>query len=99
LQPPLIGPAAIVDGLTMKPPPFARGGVISIFGNGFGSLKDSVRVKVGAREAEILYHSPNQINLRLPADAAAAADVSVEVNGCRGNSFAVAITGGAQPSK
>ncbi len=99
LQPPLIGPAAIVDGVTMKPPPFARGSVISVFGNGFGSLKDSVRVWVGERDAEIMYHGPNQLNLRLPADAAATENVSVEVNGCRGNSFAVAITGVAQPSK
>jgi hypothetical protein len=90
LQPPLISSAAIVDGVTYAQPPLARGSAISIFGNGFGSPSDDVRVLIGQRQGEILYHGPNQVNLRMPLDAPAVADVSVEVNGCKGNSFAVA---------
>ena len=89
LQPPLISPAAIIDGVTFAPPPLARGSVISLFGTNLGSPSDAVRVWVGQRQAEILYRGPNQVNWRLPADAPAVADVSVEVNGCHGNSFSV----------
>jgi hypothetical protein len=90
LQPPLINPSAIVDGITFARPPLARGSVITLFGTGFGSPSDTVRVRIGQRQGEILYHGPNQVNLRMPPDAPAVADVSVEVNGCRGNSFSVA---------
>jgi hypothetical protein len=89
LQPPLIGSSSIVDGVTYAQPPLARGSVITIFGAGFGSRSDTVRVWIGERQAEILYRGPNQVNLRLPLDAPPVADVNVEVNGCRGNSFAV----------
>lgn len=91
LQPPLINPGAIVDGVTMAPPPLRRGSVATIFGSGFGVAGDNVRVWIGQRPAEILYRGPNQVNLRIPAEAAAVEDITVEVNGCRGNSFAVAI--------
>ncbi len=90
LQPPLINPSAIVDGVTFAQPPLARGSVISIFGTGFGSPLDAVSVWIGQRQAEILYRGPNQVNLRLPSDAPPIVEMSVEVNGCRGNSFAVA---------
>jgi hypothetical protein len=90
LQPPLINPSAIVDGVTMAQPPLARGSVITIFGTNFGSSADTARVLIGSRPAEILYRGPNQVNLRIPSDAPPLADISVEVNGCRGNSFAIA---------
>lgn len=90
LQPPLINSAGIVDGATLAQPPLARGSVITIFGTGFGSPSDRVRVWIGQRQGELLYRGPNQVNLRMPPDAPPAAEVSVEVNGCRGNSFSVA---------
>jgi len=90
LQPPLISPSAIVDGVTWAQPPLKRGSVITLFGTGLGSQSDAVRVWVGQRQGEILYRGPNQVNLRMPLDAPPIADVSVEVNGCRGNSFSVA---------
>jgi len=99
LQPPLIGPAAIVDGVTFAAPPLARGSAISVFGTGFGSASDAVSVWIGQRPAEILYRGPNQVNLRLPMDAPPVADMSVEVNGCRGNSFAVATKAAAPRSR
>jgi uncharacterized protein (TIGR03437 family) len=80
-----------VDGVTFAQPPLARGSVITIFGTGFGSATDAVLVQIGPRQAEILYHGPNQVNVRIPLDAPPVANVSVEVNGCRGNSFAVAV--------
>lgn len=98
LQPPLINPGGIVDGVTLSQPPLARGGVISLFGTGFGSAPDTVRVWIGGRQGEILYRGPNQVNLRMPVDAPQLADISVQVNGCRGNSFAV-VTTAAPPSK
>jgi hypothetical protein len=91
LQPPLISPSGIVDGVTFAQPPLARGSVITLFGTGFGSATDAVLVQIGPRQAEILYHGPNQVNVRIPLDAPPVANVSVEVNGCRGNSFAVAV--------
>jgi hypothetical protein len=90
LQPPLIGPAAIVDGVTFAQPPVARGSVVSVFGTGFGSASDAVSVWIGSQKGEILYRSPLQVNLRWAQDAPPLAEVSVEVNGCRGNTFAVA---------
>jgi len=90
LRPPLISPTGIVDGVTYAQPPLARGSVISLFGSGFGSPSDAVRVRIGQRLAEILYHDPGLLNVRMPPDAPPLVDVSVEVNGCRGNSFAVA---------
>jgi hypothetical protein len=98
LQPPLINPSGIVDGITLVQPPLARGSVITIFGSGFGSASDTVRVWIGQRQAEILYHGANQVNLKVPTDAAPVENLSVEVNGCRGNSFAVA-TAAATRSK
>jgi hypothetical protein len=90
LQPPLIGSSSIVDGVTYAQPPLARGSVITVFGSRFGSPSDTVRVRINQRQAEILYRDSNQVNLRLPLDAPPVVDVSVEVNGCVGNSFAVA---------
>ena len=97
LQPPLINPGGIVDGVNLAQPPLPRGSVITLFGANFGSPSDTVRVRIGQQQAEILYHGPNQVNLRIPLDAPTTADVSVEVNGCRGNSFAVS-TRQAEPS-
>jgi len=90
LQPPLISPSGIVDGVTFAQPPLTRGSIITVFGAGFGSASDSVRVQIGQQPGEVLYHAPNQLNVRLPGDSPSVVDVSVEVNGCRGNSFAVA---------
>ncbi len=89
LRPPLISPTGIVDGITYAQPPLARGSVISVFGSGFGSPSDAVRVRIGQRLGEILYRGPSLVNVRMPADAPPVVDVSVEVNGCRGNSFSV----------
>jgi uncharacterized protein (TIGR03437 family) len=89
LRPPLISPTGIVDGVTYAQPPLARGSVISLFGSGFGSPSDAVRVRIGQRLGEILYRGPSLVNVRMPPDAPPVVDVSVEVNGCRGNSFSV----------
>jgi hypothetical protein len=89
LQPPMISPAGIVDGVTFGAPPLVRGQTVSLFGRNFGSSSDRVRVMLDERETEILYRSATQINFRLPDDAPADLDISVEVNGCGGNAFAV----------
>ena len=75
LQPPMINPGGIVDA--------------SVYGLNFGAKTDSVRVWLGDREAEVVYHSPNLINFRRPPDAVPNQALSVEVNGCRGNEFTV----------
>ena len=92
LQPPIINPGGIIDGATNHPPPFQRGKVIAAYGLNLGAAGDAVRVWVGDRSAEVVYHSPTQVSFKMPADAAGRAAVSVEVNGCRGNEFAVDVT-------
>ncbi len=89
LQPPIINPGGIVDGATSRPPPFQRGKVIAVYGLNLGAAGDAVRVWAGDRPAEVVYHSPNLVSFKMPADAPGRAAVSVEVNGCRGNEFAV----------
>ncbi len=89
LHPPLINPEGIVDGGTKAAPPLARGRAITIYGLDFGSKVDSVRVWLAGHEARILYRGPHQLNVELPKDAPRIMEVSVEVNGCRGNSFTV----------
>ncbi len=81
LQPPIINPEGIVNG---------RDRVTAVYGEGFGEPKDTVHVLVGDRQAEVLYHGPNMVTFRMPADAPAKAAVSIEVNGCKGNEFTVA---------
>jgi hypothetical protein len=89
LEPPMISPGGIVDGATNRPPPFQRGKVIAAYGLNLGAPADAVRVWAGDRPAEVVYHGPNLVSFRMPADAPARVAVSVEVNGCRGNEFAV----------
>jgi hypothetical protein len=89
LQPPIINPGGIIDGATNRPPPFKRGKVIAAYGLSLGAAGDTVRVWVGNRPAEVVYHSPNMTSFKMPVDAPDRAAVSVEVNGCRGNEFAV----------
>jgi hypothetical protein len=82
LQPPIINPGGLVG-------PFQRGKVIAAYGLNLGAAGDAVRVWAGDHPAEVVYHSPNMVSFRMPADAGAKVPVSVEVNGCRGNEFAV----------
>lgn len=90
VRPPLIGAGGIVAADTFAPP-LKTGVPASIFGQNFGAPRDDVRVWVGRQPARILYRSATQLNVELPAGAPDAAEIAVEVNGCRGNSFAAAI--------
>jgi hypothetical protein len=89
LQPPIINPGGLIDGATNRPPPFHRGKVIAAYGLNLGAAADTVRVWVGDHPAEVVYHSPTVTSFKMPTDAPDRAVVSVEVNGCRGNEFAV----------
>ena len=91
LRPPIINPGGIIDGTTNQPPPFKPGAAIAIYGQNFGTPADRVQVRVGDRLAEVIYHGPNLVSFRMPADSPAKAPVSVDVNGCRGNEFAVSV--------
>jgi hypothetical protein len=88
IQPPMINPTGIVDSAGHQPP-LLRGHAMTIYGLNFGSPREPVRVWVGRREAPLAYHGPNMLIVTLPEDAPPSAEVSVEVNGCRGNSFAI----------
>jgi hypothetical protein len=90
LQPPLINAGGIVDAITFEQPPLERGHLVSVYGLNFGAPGDTVRVWIGDHPVPLLFQGANQVNLRWPADAPASAAVSVEVNGCVGNAFAVA---------
>ncbi len=89
VQPPIILPGGIVDRETITPPPLARNRPVSIYGLNLGGTADRVQVWVEQTPAELLSRSPNHLVVRLPDAAGASAEVTVEVNGCRGNSFLV----------
>lgn len=79
-SPPIINPGGIVY------PPDARR-QISIYGMNFGKPDDVVKVWTGGKECTVLYRAENQVNVEVPAEAPVGAELKVEVNGCRGNSF------------
>jgi hypothetical protein len=89
LQPPMINLGGIVDNGTSQQPPFKRGQQVSIYGSNFGP-PGAARVWIGDHAIVPEFQSPHLIDLQWPADAAASAPVSVEVNGCIGNAFMVA---------
>jgi len=62
---PVIHPEGVVDGQSFAGPPFAPGSTLSIFGRRFAQQGNAVRI--GDAAGEILYESPTQINVRLPA--------------------------------
>jgi hypothetical protein len=84
LHPPLINPGGIVPG---------PGGMVTVYGVDLGGPKDRVRVLVNDAPVETIYHSPNQIVLRLPSNSSADNRFAVEVNSCRGNEFLVNTAG------
>jgi IPT/TIG domain len=89
IQPPLINAQGIVDAASFQQPPLESGRLVSIYGLNFGTPSDTVRVFIGDRAVPYESRGPNQVNLRWPGDAPRLAPVSLEVNGCRGNAFAV----------
>ena len=89
LHPPIINPGGIVDGQTTEKPVFRKTTVVSVYGLDFGSKDQPVTVWIGDKSAKILYRSANLLNAEVPAGVTDDARVSVEVNGCRGNSFAL----------
>lgn len=91
LQPPMINPQGIVDAITNQQPPFDRGRLLAVYGLNFGAKTDAARVWLDDRPVEPEYHGRNFITFKLPSDASPKPRVSVEVNGCRGNAFVVAI--------
>jgi hypothetical protein len=88
IQPPQISPGGIVQGPTNQPPPFPHCSLVAMYGLNLGAKTDTPHVWLDNREAETVYHSPNMIVFKAPPDAAPLTEVSVEVNGCRGNAFA-----------
>ncbi len=74
-------------------PLISRGGIadagraISIYGTNFGDERARVRVFQGGREAKVLFHDSNQVNIEGVPGVSDDAPVTVEVNGCRGNAF------------
>jgi len=91
VKPPTINPTGIVDAETLQQPPLERGRPVTVWGANFGSESDKRTVWAGGRAAEIINRTPVTITFRMPSDARAGVPVSVEVNGCRGNEFAVAV--------
>jgi hypothetical protein len=77
----------------IHPPLINSGGIVikdhvaSIYGSNFDGPQ--VRVWIGDRSFQPAFVSTGQINVRLPDDLPASADVSVEVNSCIGNAFTV----------
>jgi hypothetical protein len=79
-SPPIINPG----GLVYAPDGRRR---IAIYGMSLGKPDDVVKVWIGKNEGAVLYRGENQVNVEIPAETPAGAGLTVEVNGCRGNSF------------
>jgi hypothetical protein len=79
-NPPVINPGGVVY------PPDARHR-ISIYGRNFGKPDDVVKVWIGGKEGTVLYRGKDQVNVEVPAETQGGAELKLEVNGCRGNSF------------
>ncbi len=60
---------------------------ITVYGTNFGNRDDVVKVWIGGKESAVLYRGKNQVNVEVPAETPAGAELKIEVNGCRGNSF------------
>jgi hypothetical protein len=84
LQPALIAPG----GIALRPDT-GQAQLVSIVGHNFGAPADRLRVWMGGREAQVVSRSRERVEARVPDGARGLADVSVEVNGCRGNAFQV----------
>ncbi|MBK5292535.1 MAG: hypothetical protein JJE04_12775 [Acidobacteriia bacterium] len=48
----------------------APGSWIEVYGTGLGSSSETTRLTIGGKAAELAYVSPNQVNARVPMDAA-----------------------------
>jgi hypothetical protein len=85
--PPIINPSGIVDPTPkeVRSPDTRR--PIAIYGVHFGKPDDVVKVWIGGKQGRVSYRGPNQINTEVPTGTPGRAEISVEVNGCRGNSF------------
>ena len=79
-NPPIINPGGVVY------PPDDRHR-ISIYGMNFGKPDDVVKVWIGGKEGTVLYRGKDQVNVEVPAETQGGAELKLEVNGCRGNSF------------
>ncbi len=62
----------------------AGGSLFAIYGANFGSAQARVRVFLGERQARVVAHGANVVNIEVNA---VPAPVTIEVNGCRGNSY------------
>jgi len=79
-NPPIINPGGVVYSADDR----RR---IVIYGTNFGDREDVVKVWIGGKESAVLYRGNDQVNVEVPAEVPAGAELRVEVNGCRGNSF------------
>ena len=85
-SPPIINPGGVVEmPANVRPSDGHR--IIAIYGSDFGDLHHVVKVWVGGKEGTLLYRSPNQVNVEVPAGTPDRAQIRLEVNGCRGNAF------------
>jgi len=78
-----------VDQATNRPPPFTRGRTLTVWGVNLGPSAGAATVWLDERRAEITERTPYTVSFKLPIDASPKTTVSVEVNGCRGNAYAV----------
>ena len=65
---PRISPGGVLEAVGFAPGPFPAGASLSVFGHGF--VPGNTRVLFGETPGEVLWVGPQQINVRLPGDAA-----------------------------
>jgi hypothetical protein len=89
VSPPIINPGGVVDPTPKEARPADGHRPIAIYGVNFGKPNDVVKVWIGGKEGGVLYRGPNQVDVEVPSGTPVTAEVTVEVNGCRGNSFSL----------
>jgi hypothetical protein len=81
---PRITPGGVIEAAAFKPPPFPPGASLSIFGHNF--VPGGTLVFFGETRGEVLWVGPQQINVRLPQDAASG-ELAVVVESAGRRSF------------
>ena len=89
VEPPQIAPGGIVNSLGKTA--LRAGDGVTVYGLNFGTARDAVFVWVNGRRVATTFHSANQVQFRMPEDAAGEVVLSPEVNGCRGNGYGVRV--------
>ncbi len=89
VEPPQIAPGGIVNGSGKSE--LKAGSQVAVYGLNFGTSKDAVFIWVNGQRIATTFHDANQVQFVLPKDSSGEVVLSPDVNGCRGNEYAVRV--------